>query len=253
MSAGDGVEKDLPVVEMSGVGKRFGAFAAVKGVTFSAQRGDIIGLLGINGAGKTTTLRMLATYLIPTSGSICISGFDTVKEGEEVRRRIGYLPETPPLYDEMTVLEYLAFVASAREIKKTERKDAVESILERCGLVEVRHRLCRHLSRGYRQRAGLAQAIIHAPEVIILDEPTGGLDPQQVIQIRRLILSLAHDRVLILSTHILPEVTMVCNRVLIMHAGSLVLDQGLAQLTDEQSLEKAFLRCIGTDVEAVSA
>ena len=233
------------MVEVCGLGKRFGAIAAVSGVSFAARRGEILGVLGLNGAGKTTTLRMLATYLLPTSGSIRVSGFNSVGQGEAVRRRVGYLPETPPLYGEMTVIEYLNFVAALRRIEKAQRKNAVEGVIERCGLGEVRKRLCRHLSRGFRQRAGLAQSIIHSPEVIILDEPTSGLDPQQIIQIRRLILSLAHGRVVILSTHLLPEVTMVCNRVLIMHAGRLFLDQSLAQFAGEHSLEKAFLQCIG--------
>ena len=241
------------MIEVHQLNKRYGEYTAVHSVSFSAAKGDIVGFLGPNGAGKTTTIRMLATYLPPTSGSARVAGFDVVAEADKVRERIGYLPENPPLYGEMTVQEYLYFVARIKGIPSSEIASRVEDVMVRCFLTDVRRKLCQHLSRGFRQRAGLAQAIIHDPDVVILDEPTSGLDPKQIIEIRQLIASLAANHTVILSTHILPEVTMVCNKVVIISQGRTVLEENLAKLTSEKSLEQVFLECVTRDSPAVQA
>ena len=235
------------MIEVNKIGKRFGDIVAVSEVSFSAQKGDIVGFLGPNGAGKTTTLRMLVTYMPPSSGSATVAGFDIITQADEVRRRIGYLPETPPLYGEMTVEEFLVFVARIKGIAGRQIKSTVESAIERCFLKDVRRRLCQHLSRGFRQRVGIAQAILHDPEVIIFDEPTSGLDPRQIIDIRRMISALAKDHTVILSTHILPEVTQVCNKVVIINQGYVALENYLSELTRNKSLEQVFLECVGVE------
>lgn len=240
------------MIEVQHLAKKYGDYTAVRDVTFSAARGEVIGFLGPNGAGKTTTIRMLATYLPPSAGSATIAGFDVITQADEVRRRIGYLPENPPLYGEMTVEEYLAFVGRIKGVARAELRGRVEEVMEKCFLTDVRHKLCQHLSRGYRQRAGLAQAIIHSPEVIILDEPTSGLDPKQIIQIRELIASFAQNHTVILSTHILPEVTMVCSKVVIVNRGKVVLEQNLAELTKDRSLEQVFLEYVNLDQDGSS-
>jgi ABC-2 type transport system ATP-binding protein len=235
------------MIEVSKLSKRYGDFVAVADVSFTAATGDIVGFLGPNGAGKTSTIRILATYLPPTSGSARVAGFDVITEADEVRKQIGYLPETPPLYPEMSVTEYLTFVARIKGIPSSQITQRVDEVIERCFLGDVRRKLCQHLSRGYRQRAGLAQAIIHDPKVIILDEPTSGLDPRQIIEIRQLIGSLAKNHTVILSTHILPEVSMVCNKVVIVNRGKVVLEQGLTELTAGTSLERVFMDCINQE------
>ena len=224
--------------------KRFGAVAAVRDVSFTARKGDVVGFLGPNGAGKTTTLRMLTTYLAPSGGSAQVAGFDVVRESDEVRRRIGYLPENPPLYGELTVEEYLSFVARIKGVAPERTAAAVDRVLEQCVLGSVRRRLCAQLSRGFRQRVGIAQAIVHAPDVVILDEPTSGLDPQQITQIRDLIAGLARDHTVMLSTHILAEVTMVCTNVVIVHEGRVVHAGSLPELLQRRSLEETFLECV---------
>ena len=235
------------MIEVSKLSKRYGDFVAVADVSFTAATGDIVGFLGPNGAGKTSTIRILATYLPPTSGSARVAGFDVITEADQVRKQIGYLPETPPLYPEMSVTEYLTFVARIKGIPSSQITQRVDEVIERCFLGDVRRKLCQHLSRGYRQRAGLAQAIIHDPKVIILDEPTSGLDPRQIIEIRQLIGSLAKNHTVILSTHILPEVSMVCNKVVIVNRGKVVLEQGLTELTAGTSLERVFMDCINQE------
>ena len=235
------------MIEVEKLAKSYGEYAAVSEVSFTAQRGDVVGFLGPNGAGKTTSIRMLATYLPPSSGQARIAGFDVVTQSDEVRRRIGYLPETPPLYSEMTVSEYLTFVARIKGVPSREVRRAVAESIEKCILTDVRNRLCAHLSRGYRQRVGLAQAIIHQPEVIILDEPTSGLDPRQIIQIRQLIASLAQQHTVILSTHILPEVSMICTKVVIVNQGRSVLEAPIADLTRDRTLEQVFLECVSSE------
>lgn len=235
------------MIEVQRLTKRYADYSAVSDVSFSAKKGEIVGFLGPNGAGKTTTIRMLATFLPPTSGSAKIAGFDILTQAEQVRRHIGYLPETPPLYPEMTVREYLKFVAEIKGVPRAKMRERVESSIERCFLTDVHSKLCRHLSRGYRQRVGLAQAIINDPEVVILDEPTSGLDPKQIIEIRKLIASLAQEHTVVLSTHILPEVTAVCNKVVIITRGRIVLESELSSLIRNKTLEQVFMECVTSE------
>ncbi len=235
------------MIEVKSLSKYYADYAAVNDISFSAAKGEIVGFLGPNGAGKTTTIRMLATYLPPSSGTAKIAGYDIQSQSNEVRKKIGYLPENPPLYDEMTVSEYLYFVGRIKGISKSALKESVEFAIERCFLKDVSYKLCQHLSRGYKQRVGIAQAIIHQPEVIILDEPTSGLDPKQIIEIRQLIASLAQNHTVILSTHILPEVSMVCSKVVIINRGRIVLEDSLSEITKNKSLEQVFLECVSTE------
>jgi ABC-2 type transport system ATP-binding protein len=238
------------MIEVRNLFKRFGDTEALRGVSFAAARGEVVGFLGPNGAGKTTTLRILATYLAPDGGSATVCGFDAAERPMEVRRRIGYLPEQPPLYLDHTVDEFLRFCAALRRVPRPSRRRAVEEVVARCGLGDVRHRLIANLSRGYRQRVGLAQALVHDPEVLILDEPTSGLDPQQIREIRNLIRSLGTGRTVLLSTHILPEVAVTCSRAVIIHRGRVVADDGLEALGGPTGLEEAFLRFTAGDSEA---
>ncbi|MEN9218568.1 MAG: ABC transporter ATP-binding protein [Gloeomargarita sp. DG_2_bins_126] len=210
--------------------KRYGSTLAVNDLNFTVEAGEILGFLGPNGAGKTTTMRMLTGYMPPTSGTAKIAGYDVLEESLAVRQRIGYLPETPPLYREMTVEGFLYFVASIKGVSAGERSRRVDWAVKRCGLGERRHQLIRKLSKGFRQRVGIAQAIVHDPPVIILDEPTVGLDPKQIIEVRNLIKSLAGDHTIILSTHILPEVSMTCNRVVIIQKGQVVATDTIDRL-----------------------
>jgi len=218
------------VIEVSGVTKKYGERAAVDGVGFTVSRGEILGFLGPNGAGKTTTMRILTGYVPPTSGTARVAGFDVQENPIEAKRRIGYLPEHPPLYIEMLVRPFLRFVATIRDVPRKEINARVDRAIERCGLTAVADRLIGHLSKGYQQRVGLAQAILHDPDVLILDEPMVGLDPAQIIDIRQLIKSFAGAHTVILSTHILAEVTMTCNRVLIINEGRIAADETLEQL-----------------------
>ena len=239
------------MIEVTSLSKTYGDYTAVSNVSFSADKGDVVGFLGPNGAGKTTTIRMLATYLPPTSGTASIAGFDVVRQADEVRRRIGYLPENPPLYPEMTVFEYLKFIAEIKGVPRATVRSRIEEVLEQCFIADVRNKLCQHLSRGYRQRVGLAKAIINDPEVIILDEPTSGLDPKQIIEIRQLIRSLGESHTVLLSTHILPEVSMVCNKVVIISNGRVVIESSLDDLTKEKDLEQIFIESVSRE-EALS-
>ena len=227
--------------------KRFGDVVALQDVSFEVARGEIVGFLGPNGAGKTTTLRILSTYLTPDSGTATVGGHDAAREPMAVRRKLGYLPEHPPLYLDHTVREYLGFCAALRGVPGRRRRGAVDGAIARCGLGDVRDRLLQNLSKGFRQRVGLAQALVHGPEVLILDEPTVGLDPQQIREIRELIRALAGEHTVLLSTHILPEVAAVCGRVVIVHRGRVVADAPVTELTGAGSLEEAFLRVTGAD------
>ncbi len=195
---------------------------ALTDVSFTVEKGEILGFLGPNGAGKTTTMRILTGFFPPTSGTAKVAGFDVLEQSLEVRRRIGYMPENPPLYNDMTVSSFLRFIARIKGVPKAKEKERTEYALERCALDAVRGRLIGHLSRGYRQRVGLAQALIHDPEVLILDEPTIGLDPTQIIEIRQLIKGLAGEHTVILSSHILPEVEQTCGRVVIINKGKII-------------------------------
>jgi ABC-2 type transport system ATP-binding protein len=211
--------------------KAFGAVRAVDDVSFTVNKGEILGFLGPNGAGKTTTMRVLTGYLPATSGTAIIAGYDVQDSSLEVRRRIGYLPEIPPLYPDMSVASYLDFVARIKGVATAERAGRVDAALEMANIADKRKELIKRLSKGYKQRVGLAQALVHNPEVIILDEPTIGLDPKQIIEVRHLIKSLAGNHTIILSTHILPEVSMTCDRVIIIHKGRIVAAETTAGLT----------------------
>ncbi|HSG29390.1 MAG TPA: ATP-binding cassette domain-containing protein, partial [Candidatus Krumholzibacterium sp.] len=202
--------------------KYYGYNKAVDDLSFTVDRGEILGFLGPNGAGKTTTMKMLTCYLPPSSGRATVFGYDIQADSMEVRRRIGYLPEKAPLYHDMKVADFLAFAGRLKGIAPGRLGSAMDEAIERCGLESVSGRTIGKLSKGYQQRVGIAQAIIHEPELLILDEPTIGLDPRQIIDIRRLIKSLGEDRTVILSSHILPEVNQLCNRVIIINSGSLV-------------------------------
>lgn len=217
------------MIEVKGLTKRFGPITAIEGVTFSVERGEIVGFLGPNAAGKTTTMRVLAGYLVPTDGQATVAGYDVIEDSLEVRRRIGYLPEEIPLYPEMTLRDYLAFWARLRRVDRPEQR--IGAVIERCGLEGWEDALLGRFSKGYRQRAGLAQALLHEPEVLILDEPTAGLDPRQIIEVRRLIRDLAGEHTVILSTHILPEVSQTCQRVVIIHRGRIVAQGTTEELT----------------------
>lgn len=210
------------MIEVEHLSKIYGSTPAIQDVTFSVEPGEILGFLGPNGAGKTTTMRILAGYLPATSGTARIAGHDVHEKSMEVRRQIGYLPETPPLYLDMTVEGFLHFVARIKGVRGKARASQVDLAMERCNLTEKRKVIIRKLSKGYRQRVGIAQAVVHDPPAIILDEPTVGLDPRQIIEVRNLIKSLAGSHTIILSTHILPEVSMTCSRVAIINKGRIV-------------------------------
>jgi ABC-2 type transport system ATP-binding protein len=210
------------VIEVDHIIKRYGTTTAVDDISFRAERGEILGFLGPNGAGKTTTMRILTGYMPPTEGRASVAGYDVFTHPIEAKRRTGYLPETPPLYPDMTVREYLDFVARIKGVASRERKDRVAGVMRRTHVADMAERHCSKLSKGYRQRVGLAQALIHNPEVLILDEPTAGLDPKQIIETRDLIRGLGGDHTIVLSTHILPEVAQTCHRVVIINKGRVV-------------------------------
>ena len=210
------------MIEVQHLTKRYGRVTAVDDISFRVERGEILGFLGPNGAGKTTTMRILTGFLPATDGKAIVAGFDVFDQPIEAKRRTGYLPETPPLYPDMTVLEYLDFVAKIKGVLPADRRDRVRAVMDRTRVSDMADRLCSKLSKGYRQRVGLAQALIHNPEVLILDEPTAGLDPKQIIETRELIKELAGDHTIILSTHILPEVSQTCQRVVIINRGKVV-------------------------------
>jgi ABC-2 type transport system ATP-binding protein len=210
------------VIEVQHITKQYGRVTAVDDVSFRVERGEILGFLGPNGAGKTTTMRILTGYIPATEGRAVVAGYDVFTHPIEAKQRTGYLPETPPLYPDMTAREYLDFVAKIKGVPARERKQRVETVMERTRIADMANRHCSKLSKGYRQRVGLAQALIHNPDVLILDEPTAGLDPKQIIETRDLIRSLAGDHTIVLSTHILPEVAQTCQRVVIINKGRVV-------------------------------
>ena len=210
------------MIEVQHLTKRYGPFTAVDDVSFKAERGEILGFLGPNGAGKTTTMRVLTGYMPPTEGKAIVAGYDVLEQPIEAKRRTGYLPETPPLYPDMTARDYLTFCARIKGVPRSERTSRVGTVMERTRIADVADKHCGKLSKGYRQRVGLAQALLHNPEVLILDEPTAGLDPKQIIETRELIKELGGDHTIILSTHILPEVSQTCNRIVIINRGRVV-------------------------------
>jgi ABC-2 type transport system ATP-binding protein len=240
------------MIEVQGLIKDYGDFRAVKGVSFSVNKGEILGFLGPNGAGKSTVMKILTCYLPSSGGSASVAGFDCEKEPMEVRRRLGYLPENNPLYLDMRVRELLDFAGQAKGLKGPERKASVDLAMEETGLHGVSGKLVAQLSKGFRQRVGLAQAMVGDPEVLILDEPTVGLDPRQIADIRALIKSLAGRRTVILSTHILPEVSMVCDRVIIINQGLVVESDTTANLGKKLSKTDKVQVVLGAPAKAAS-
>jgi ABC-2 type transport system ATP-binding protein len=221
------------MIEVQNLTKHYGAVTAIRDVSFNVAPGEIVGFLGPNGAGKSTTMRILSCFMPASSGTARVAGFDVFRESMEVRRRIGYLPESVPLYNDMRVAPYLDFVAEIKGVPRAARKKRVAEVMDRCLIADVQHRLIRNLSKGYRQRVGLAQAIVSDPHVLILDEPTIGLDPRQIAEIRSLIKSLAGEHTVILSTHILPEVSMVCSGVVIINRGGIVAQGPIDRLVEQ--------------------
>lgn len=231
------------MIEVRNLTKRYGNITAIDNVSFSVGRGEVLGFLGPNGAGKTTTMRIITGYMPPTEGRVRIDNFDVVENPVKAKERIGYLPENPPLYNDMTVETYLDFVADIKKVPDKSKKSRIEFTMERCAIAEVRKRIIRNLSKGYRQRIGIAQALVHDPSVLVLDEPTVGLDPKQIIEIRELIKSLSAERTVILSTHILPEVSMTCTRVAIINRGKIALEESLDRLSREVAdMQMIFLK-----------
>jgi ABC-2 type transport system ATP-binding protein len=218
------------MITVNGLTKRYARHTAVDDISFTVAKGQIVGFLGPNGAGKTTTMRVLTCFLPPTAGTATVAGFDVLENPMEVKRRVGYLPETPPLYLEMSAAEYLSFVGQIKGLSGAELAKRVDYVLDRCAIADVKDKLLGKLSKGYRQRVGLAQAIIHNPEVLILDEPTAGLDPKQINETRDLIKGLAGDHTIILSTHILPEVAQTCQQVIIINKGKVVATDSVDNL-----------------------
>ena len=219
------------MIEVQHLTKQYGPVTAVSDVSFKVEKGEILGFLGPNGAGKTTTMRILTGYMPATDGKAIVAGYDVTQQPLEAKRRTGYLPETPPLYPDMTVSDYLMFCARIKGVSKAERKTRVATTMERTRIADMANRHCAKLSKGYRQRVGLAQALLHNPDVLILDEPTAGLDPKQIIETRNLIKGLAGDHTIVLSTHILPEVSQTCSRVVIINRGRVVAVDSPENLT----------------------
>ena len=236
------------MIQADSLSRSYGDRWAIRDVSFQAQQGEILGFLGPNGAGKTTTMRILSGFLAPTAGQASVAGYDVVEKPLEAKRRLGYLPETIPLYEDLTTREYLTFVARLKGVERRKVDGAVDRAMTLCAVTEVADRLVRNLSRGYRQRVGLAHAIVHDPPVLILDEPTSAMDPRQIVEIRNVIKGLRGNHTVILSTHILPEATAVCDRVIILNEGSVVAVDTYAQLAARlRSSEKTLVRVARAD------
>lgn len=236
----------IEVVEMT---KRYGPLRAVDSITFTIPKGRITGFLGPNGAGKSTTMRVITGFTPASEGIVRVADFDVASHPLEVKRRIGYLPEHVPLYEEMTVSGFLGFVAGVKQIPRNERREEIGRVIERCGLTAMARRIIGNLSKGYRQRVGLAQALLGNPPVLVLDEPTVGLDPRQIAEVRAMIKALGGEHTVLLSTHILPEVVMVCDSVIIIHRGRLVYDGAVPDVqSGSGSLEELFMRAVAADV-----
>lgn len=219
------------MIEVRGLTKSYGDRLAIKNLNFSVSKGEVVGFLGPNGAGKSTTMKIITGYMAPSEGSVKVAGYDVFENPVEVKRHIGYLPETPPVYGDMEVDDYLAFVARLKGVKRPSVKPFVERALEKTGLTEVRKRMIQNLSKGFKQRVGLAQALVNDPEILILDEPTVGLDPKQVHEVRNLIRELRGHHTIVLSTHILPEVQASCQRIIIINRGEIIAEDSLEGLS----------------------
>lgn len=244
---------NLNMIEVTDLSKSYGPIQALQGITFSVKKGEVVGFLGPNGAGKSTTMKIITGSMAPTSGSAKVAGFDVFEDPIEVKKRIGYLPENPPVYGDMNIESYLAFVARLKGVEKSKVKSQVEKAIEKTDLGSVRRRLIQNLSKGYRQRVGIAQALVSDPEILILDEPTSGLDPRQVAEVRSLIQELKGEHTIILSTHILPEVQAMCERIIIINRGRIVAQDSLEGLASRMAgtLElKVRVARPGADVEA---
>ncbi len=229
------------MIRVENLTKVFGSISALRDVSFRIEKGESVGFLGPNGSGKTTTLRILTCFLPPTSGSVTVDGYDVIQDSMEVRRRIGYFPEKVPLYPWMKVSTFLDFVAEVKGVGRAERKRKLFETMESCGLAGVAHRTIGNLSKGYRQRVGLAQVLINDPPILVLDEPTVGLDPEQIVEIRKLIKNLAKERTIFLSSHILPEVSMICNRIIIIHQGKIIAEDTQENLAARLQTASQFL------------
>ncbi len=242
------------MIEVRELTKRYGQHTAIDHLSFGIEKGEIVGFLGPNGAGKSTTMNIVTGYISATEGSVSVGGKDVLEEPMEVKRQIGYLPEQPPLYLEMTVGEYLDFVANIKKVPRKGRRDALGGIMETVKILDHKDRLIKNLSKGYRQRVGLAQALVGNPPVLILDEPTIGLDPRQIIEIRNLIKELGREHTIVLSSHILPEVTAVCERVIIIHRGRIVASDSIDKLSADMSGgHKLTVRVAGPESRALDA
>ncbi len=229
------------LISVEKLSRHYGPISAIENISFDVRRGEVLGFLGPNGAGKSTTMQILAGNLAPSFGQVRINGFDILDQPKQAKNELGYLPETPPIYRELTVYEYLHYCACLNKIQKNQTNSAIDNAMQRCGLVDVRNRLIGNLSKGYQQRVGIAQAIIHSPSVVILDEPTVGLDPIQIKEIRTLIRELGGEHSVILSTHILPEVQSTCDRVQIINQGKLVLTESIATLNNQMQSDYLLL------------
>lgn len=245
----NGLGGSVAMIEVNKLVKKYGSHQALREISFKVNKGEIVGLLGPNGAGKSTTMKILSGFMPASSGEVIVASHDIVDEALEVKRKVGYLPEHPPVYPELRVREYLDYVASLKQVPSSERPERLDYIIERCGLKSRAGQIIGTLSKGYQQRVGIAQALVHNPEVVILDEPTVGLDPVQIVEIRNLIRSLANSHTVILSTHILPEVVMTCSRVLLINMGTILVDGSVESLTrgSGESLEQAYLRIVSQD------
>jgi len=238
------------MIQVENLTKVFGSISALQGVSFKIKRGERVGFLRHNGSGKTTTLRVLTCFLPPTSGRVTVDGYDVLRDSMEVRRRIGYFPERVPLYPSMKVSAFLDFVGEVKGVSRTERKRKILETMDRCGLTEVGHRVIGNLSKGYRQRVGLAQVLINDPPILILDEPTVGLDPEQIAEIRKLIKHLSRERTIFLSSHILPEVSMLCHRIIIIHQGRIIAEDTQENLAARlQTASRFFVKIEGPHEE----
>jgi len=241
------------LIEVKNLSKNYGPVPAVKDLSFTVKEGAIYGFLGPNGAGKSTTMNMITGCLAPTAGEVTVNGHDIIDEAVEAKKCIGYLPEIPPLYPDMTPFEYLEFVGMAKGLRGEELYDDLEYCMEKTGILDVADRLIKNLSKGYKQRVGIAQAIVGDPGVVILDEPTVGLDPLQIIEIRSLIRELGEEHTVIISSHILQEIEAVCDHVIMISKGRIVADEKLSTLTANESLEAAFIRLAGESLDAGAA